>query len=303
MNNDKKAFLFAAIAVILWASAFAAIRASLLGGYSPASLVLVRFLIASALFVIYFLLPGVHFRFPNKEDLLRITVLGWIGITVYHIGVTFGVETITAGTAGMIIGSAPIFTSIIAAIVLKERIELFGWIGLGIGFFGIILITLGTSGASFAISKGTLFVLMSAIATSVFFVFQKPLLARYNPIHLTAYFTWAGTIPLLVFFPGLWESIQTATTGAHLSAIYVGVFPAAIAYAIWAIALSLGNASSVSSMMYIEPALAIIIAWFWLNEWPSVLSLIGGTIAISSVFIVNFVGRKRRLKKKDLEHM
>ncbi|MFD1705558.1 DMT family transporter [Siminovitchia sediminis] len=298
---NKKAFWMAVITIIVWSSGFAGVRASLLGGYTAAHLVLMRFLIASGVFFLYALWPGAHMRLPQKKDLSRIILVGFMGITVYHVGLTFGVQTVSAGTASMIIGSAPVFTSIIAMIVLKEKMDVLGWIGLFIGFIGIVLITIGSSGASFTISAGTLYVLIATIATSLFFVFQKPLLERYNPIHLTAYFTWAGTLPLLIFMPGLWENIQSASIEAHLSALYVGIFPAAIAYATWAIALSAGNTTTLSSMLYLEPPLAILIAWLWLDEWPSTLSLIGGAVAISSIFIVNWIGKKKYLKKHNLE--
>lgn len=291
---DKKTLLIALATIIVWSSGFAGIKASLLGGFSSGHLVLMRFLVASAVFFLYAISPGSHFRLPRKEDIIRIMVLGWVGITVYHVGVTFGQQTVSAGTTSMIIGSAPIFTALIAVIFLKERMEWFGWVGLGIGFVGILLITWGSPGSSFTVSGGTFLVLIAAIATSVFFVLQKPLFIRYNPIQLTAYFTWAGTLPMLVFIPGLFENIQEATLAANLSAIYVGVFPAAIAYATWAIALSMGDASKVSSLLYLEPPLAIIIAWFWIGEFPSLLSVIGGTIAISSVAIVNIIGRRKR---------
>ncbi len=289
---NKKAFLMASITVLIWGSTFAAIRASLQGGYSAGHLVLIRYLIASGAFLLYALYPGANFRLPKKEDFIRILILGWIGISVYHIGVTFGSQTVSAGTAGMLVGSAPVFTTIIAVFVLKERLDLLGSVGLGIGFTGIILITLGTSGSSFNISEGAFFVLIAAIATSVFFVFQKPLYKRYKPIELTAYFTWAGTIPFLLFSPGLFQTIQQATVEANLSAIYVGIFPAGIAYVTWAIALSSGKASSVTSLLYIEPVIAIFVAWIWLGEWPSTLSIIGGIIAILGVIVVNVLGRK-----------
>lgn len=295
---NKKAFALASIAIIIWASSFAGIRASLLGGYTPAHLVLVRFLVASGVFILYSLLPNVHFQIPKTNDLGQIFLLGFLGITVYHTGLTFGVETIPAGTASMIVGAAPIFTALIAVLFMEERLEWFSWIGLVIGFIGIILITIGSSGASFSFNVGALFVLIGAISTAAFFVLQKPLFAHYKPIELTAYFTWAGTLPLLIFLPGLWNNVQQATVEANLSAIFVGIFPAAIAYTAWTIALSLGNATKISMMLYIEPAVAIIIAWVWLNEWPENLSLIGGLIAISSVLVVNILGRKSRTKEK-----
>ena len=289
---NKKALAMAMITVIIWGSAFAAIRASLQGGYSSGHLVLFRYLIASLSFIIYALLPGVKFQLPAKKDWIRIIILGWIGISTYHIGVTFGSQTVSAGTAAMLVASSPIFTTIIAMFVLKERLEVMGWIGLFIGFAGISIITMG-SNDTFTFSSGIILILIAAAATSVFFVLQKPLFDRYKPIELTAYFTWAGTLPFLVFSPGLIEGIQHATLQANLSAIYVGIFPAGIAYVTWAIALSMGNASSVSTILYIEPVFAILVAWVWLQEWPSTLSIVGGIITVSGVLLVNLLGKKK----------
>lgn len=110
--------------------------------------------------------------------------------------------------------------------------------------------------------------------------------------------TWAGTLPFLWFAPGLLDSIGHATLEAHISTLYVGIFPAAIAYVTWAIALSAGKASSVASMIYLEPGVAILTAWIWLSEWPSTLSLIGGLVAIAGVLVVNGFGRKQTTVEK-----
>ncbi|ALC86842.1 hypothetical protein AM499_14180 [Bacillus sp. FJAT-22090] len=293
---NKKAFLLAIFTVFIWSSSFASISASLQGGYSAGHLILFRFIIASFIFVILAFIPQMRFSLPKKEDILPIFALGWIGISIYHVCVTFGQLTITAGTAGMLIGSAPIFTTIIAVVVLKERIGTFGWIGLGFGFSGITIIGLGTGESSFDISPGVFLVIIAALATSIFFVFQKSLLTKYTPIELTAYFTWAGTLPFLFFAPGLIEGIQHASLEANLSSIYIGIFPTAIAYLTWAYALSQSKASSVSSLLYAEPVLSIFIAWIWLHELPSPLSISGGIIAISGVLIVQLFGRRNKKK-------
>lgn len=301
---NAKAFSLALFSILIWGSSFAAIRVSLQGGYDAGQNVLVRFSIASLLFLIYALWPGTKFRLPHKGDIIRILLLGWLGISVYHICVTFGMETISAGTAGMLVGSGPIFTALIAYFFLKERLTGLGWLGLGIGFIGILFIAFGSAGASLTLTSGALLVLLAAFATSIFFVFQKPLFARYSAIELTAYFTWAGTIPLFIFAPGIFTALQHATMEAHLSALYVGIFPAAIAYVTWSTALSMENASSVSSLIYLEPAVAIVVAWMWLHELPTPLALIGGIIAIGGVIIVNALGkRSRKLSQKTAESM
>jgi len=291
---NKRAFLLAFITVLFWGSGFAATRAGLLGGLNAGHLMVYRYLIASFLFLVYAIYPGSNLKLPNRKDLMLIIFLSFFGISLYHFGVTFGQLTINAGTTSMIVGSAPIFTTLIAVFILKESMKWYGWVGLAVGFIGVTFITLGSSGGSFSLSTGLLLVFFATISTSFFFVFQKPLLGKYHPVHLVAYFTWAGTIPMLLFAPGLWDAIQSATLEANLAAIFMGIFPAAISYVTWAIALSIGNVSSVSSMLYLEPPIAIIIAWIWLKELPSILSMIGGFIAISSVAIVNIIGRRKQ---------
>lgn len=233
---SRNVFFLGLLTVIFWASGFAAVRASLLGGFAPGQLILFRFIIASAMFLLYAIYPRSNFKLPKKEHLPVIIILSIIGITFYQFGVTFGQQSISAGTASMIVGSAPIFTTIIAVVILRERMNTIGWI---------------------------------------------------------------GSIPMLFFLPGLIENIQVASNEAIMSAIYVGIVPGALCYALWATALSLGNVSTLSSLLYLEPPIAIIIAFIWIKELPSIISMIGGLIAISSVAIVNFVERTIRRKAQQ----
>jgi drug/metabolite transporter (DMT)-like permease len=279
-----------AVTLLFWSSAFAGIREGLFGGYSAGHLVLLRFLSASLVFALYACIK--RLRVPTKRDMLKIALLGWTGISAYHIALTFGEISVPAGTASLIIAAAPALTALIASFALGERLNVKGWFGILLGFFGIALITFG-SGESAEFTKGALLILLSAICTAVFFVYQKPLFRKYSPIELTAYFTWFGTLPMLVFAPGLIHDIERATLPATLAGIYIGVFPAAIAYVSWAVALSTAKASAVTSSLYINPVLAIFIAWIWLGEVPHIISLLGGAIAILGVVIVNLWGANK----------
>jgi len=83
---------------------------------------------------------------PKKKDLPAIFFLGFIGITVYHLALTFGELKVTAGSASMLIASAPIFTAILAIFILKEKVKIWGWIGIIISFLGVSLVAIGEGG-------------------------------------------------------------------------------------------------------------------------------------------------------------
>jgi len=52
------------------------------------------------------------------------------------------------------------------------------------------------------------------------------------------------------------------------------------------------SASLAGSYLYLSPVLAIFIAWLWLDEIPTLLSLMGGFIALLGVMIVNIWGKR-----------
>ena len=69
--------------------------------------------------------------------------------------------------------------------------------------------------------------------------------------------------------------------------IYLGIFPAALAYATWAFFLSKMPASRASSFLYINPILSIVVAFIWIGEIPSALSLAGGLIVLAGLVLVS----------------
>jgi drug/metabolite transporter (DMT)-like permease len=69
--------------------------------------------------------------------------------------------------------------------------------------------------------------------------------------------------------------------------VYLGVFPAALGYILWAYALSHLPTTQVVSYLYFSPFIATLIGWLWLDEVPTIMSLIGGVLAMIGVYFVN----------------
>ncbi len=280
---DNRALVAIAVTLLCWASAFAGIRASL-ATYTPGEIALLRFLVASAVLSVYAVFT--RMRLPKKRDLGAISLMGFLGITAYHLLLNYGELTVTAGAASLLVNTAPIFTALLAIAFLGERLSLNRWVGIAISFTGVVLIT-GGEAKGLTVDWGASLILLSAVCISGYMILQKSFLRKYSALQLTTYIIWAGTIFLFPFLPSLIKTLPTAPISATIAVIYLGVFPSAIAYATWAYVLAQIPASRAATMLYLVPVLAILVAWVWLSEVPTVLSLIGGGIVLSGVVLVN----------------
>ena len=275
--------------MVLWASGFAGIRAGLVG-YTPEHLAVLRFIVATLTMVIYALVTRTGL--PKRKDIPFILVMGMISITWYHLALNKGEQTVSAGASSMLVASSPIWAALIAALVTGERLHLRGWGGIFLSFCGVGLIALG-EGGGLHFSSGAWLVLSSALATGISVIMQKKYVARYTATEFTCHLVWAGTIFLLPFGGGLIQQVAHAPLSATLAVVYIGIFPAAIAYIGWGYALARIPASNAASFLYTVPVFAIFIAWIWLGEVPHLLSLLGGGLALCGVVLVN-----TRMKQK-----
>ncbi len=290
---DGRTLLFILITIVLWASAFAAIRAGLAssthpGGYQPGSLALLRFLTASAALAVY--AAASRMPLPPLRDWLRLLPLGFVGITVYHVALNYGEVSVPAGPASFLINASPIFTALLATALLGERLKVWGWVGIIVSFIGVTIISLSKA-EGFRFDPNALLILLAAFSGSLYFVLQKPLLKKYTALQMTSYGIWAGTLFMLVFLPELLGRLPTADPGATAAGLYLGIFPAALAYVTWTLVLAKLTASRTVSFLYLVPPLATLIAWLWLAEVPPLLALLGGAVALTGVIIVNTKGR------------
>jgi drug/metabolite transporter (DMT)-like permease len=175
----------------------------------------------------------------------------------------------------------------VSAIWVHERLSMRTIIGLGVALVGVVMVVLA-SGKQVKFEPMAALVLLSVLASAIYFVGQKPLFVRNSMIGVTAFTFFAGTLGTLPF--GLWGLPQALVIApwSHIAALlWLGIAPSFIGYLAWNAALRRASASHVSSFIYFSPPIAVLIGWVWLDERLTVLTLVGGVITVAGVVLAN----------------
>jgi len=279
------------VQVILWGTAFPMIKIALTELSAP-HLTLLRHLVASAAFVPLLLAFRARLR-PERRDLPYFFLLGVLGYTVYHLALNFGQTQVSAGAASLIIATAPAITALLAVFMTGERLPALGWLGSLVSFAGVALIVVGDSGAGVRFNAYAWLIVVAAVATSLYAIMQRRMFARYRPIEVAAFATWAGTVPMLAFAPGVVADVAVASPAPLLATLYIGVFPSAVAYTIFAFALSRAPVTLVTAALYLVPVFSLLASWLLVSEVPGLLTALGGSVAIGGVVLLNLAKQRQ----------
>lgn len=294
MNIDKKhtiALLEVTFAVVVWGASFIATKVAL-RDVSPVTVVWLRFAMGVVILGLAVVVRRQLFR-PGWKTLLYLAVLGFIGITFHQWLQSNGLVTAQASTTAWIVATTPIFMATLGWLFLKEKLDRYVVAGIGLAAVGVILVvskgdlaymTAGQFGTS-----GDFLILISALNWAVFSVLSRRGLMKYPAAQMMFYVMGFGWLFVSILFfsgPGLAEISQLTLSGWY-AVIFLGVACSGLAYVFWYDALQAVPASQVGAFLFLEPLVAVLVAFAILGEPLILASLLGGAAILIGVWLVN----------------
>ncbi len=276
-----------AVTLVLWASAFVAIR-HLGHTFSPGGLSLGRLLVGAFALGTVLLVRGSGRpgpRLPERRNWPGLVAIGLLWFGLYNVALNAGERRIDAGTSAMLIQLSPVLVAVMAALFLRERATPALGVGLLVAFAGVALIALSTSGAQHRDPLGVLLCLVSATAYAVSLILQKPLVGRLSALQVTWAACTVGAVACLPFAGQLVANARAASAGDLAWVVYLGVFPTAIAFTTYAFALSHMDTAKLAVTTYLVPPITVLLGWLLLAETPPAMAYVGGVLCLAGVAV------------------
>jgi drug/metabolite transporter (DMT)-like permease len=289
VDGQRLAPASVAVTVVLWAVAFPAIRVAL-ESFGPLELSFVRIAVAAA--VLLAVAPFAGVRRPRRHDLVAIAWCAFAGMAAYQVLLNVGEQSVPAGTASLLIATAPIYSVVISSRVLGEVIPRVRWLGLVVALLGTVAVAFST-GDGISVSGGALLIVAAAVAQGVYHVAQRPLLQSYSAVEVATYGMVAGAVMLLPAAPLAVSDVTSASASSVSAVVLLGVGPSAIGFVAWAAAVARLHVSRPAIALYAVPPIAIVVAWAALGERPDALAVVGGVISLAGVAIGTLALRAR----------
>ncbi len=272
MSNSKFfPYLEAVSAVVIWGASFIATKV-VLRDIPPVTVVWLRFSMGVVILGIAVAMRK-QFSRLNRNEWLYFAVLGFLGITFHQWLQSNALQTSEASTTAWIVSTTPVFMALLGWIVLNEKLSWMKISGILLAFIGVLLVVYdGNLGAislrSFG-KPGDILILISAVNWTVFSVLSRPGLKQHPATLMMFYvmsFGWVFT-SILFFATQNISEIGNLTIDGWIGILFLGVFCSGLAYIGWYDALKALSTAETGVFLYIEPLVAVVVAFFILGVW------------------------------------
>jgi drug/metabolite transporter (DMT)-like permease len=274
------------IFVGLWSTGFVAARYATTDT-GPLTFLAVRMVLAAAALAVFATLRAA----PRVDrQLIPWVVLAGIGMHVLYLGGVFVAidRGLPSGVSALIAGLHPVLTALASRRVLGERLVRLQWIGVGLGFAGVIAVVVDRL---LTHSTGVTVMTMGASALSVLGMAGGTLVQRKKcstmPLLWGTVVQYTSAAVVLSVLAVVWERVDFRVTGRSMFALLWAVVIlsiAAVLLMLWL--LQRRAASQVTSLFFLTPALSAVEGAVLFGERLGALALIGLLISLLGVAFV-----------------
>ena len=256
----------------------------------PFMLAGIRFSVAGILIFMISLALGHSIRISTRQ-LFNTTIAGFLFLTFGNGVVVWALKFVDSGFAALEISAQPLVVLILMRILEGKRIKAMSVIGVVLGVIGIYLLV----GQKEIVTNektlvGVIMIFLCMISWGYGSLFVAKADLPRNFFVNTGYQMFTGGIMLLIaspFFGELWISPVQWSFKVQISMVILIIFGSIVAFTSFNYLLKRVSPEKVATSTYVNPIIALILGWYFLNEEITLQSVIAAIVLLTGVYFIN----------------
>ena len=272
-----------------WGSTYTAIKVGV-QYLNPLILGGTRFFVAGILLLAFCAARGRRIFLPARE-LSWLAVVGLLLLVGGNIGLVFGERYIDSGLAALLLAIVPLYVAILSMLLPRgEKLLMRGWLGLGLGFVGLVALLwpgIRQANAQHQQVLGCVIVLCGAFFWAIGSVLSRELKLPVNPMVAAGWeMLVAGTVSLIAGVAvGGWHASHW-TRDSIGAVAYLVTFGSLMGYTAFVWLLDHVPVAKVTTYAYVNPVVAVILGAILLGERLAGTEYIGMAAVVIAVVLV-----------------
>lgn len=290
-SKSKYIILLAHLGALLtasaWGTSFLSTKVLMdTGGMTPVEVFIYRF---AAAYLILLLFTFRNLRSQSWRDELTFVLCGICSGSLYFITENYALGLTTAGNVSLLASISPIFTTILVAVMYRQKIRLGVIIGSVVSFIGAGCIVFSHGESLEFRPAGDLLALAAAFSWAVYTMAIKRVLPHYSGFFVTRKLFFYGVISALPLLFMQQEPFHIAILWdfAHpkyiMNFIFLVAMCSLMAYVIWNVVMRILGPVASNNYLYFQPIVTMIAAFFLLGEQIYLLGYVGCALIIGGL--------------------
>lgn len=279
-----------ALAAVLWGGSIVAQKMAL-GSFSAVEASVLRDIGGLAILLTTWWWQEGTLAKLSRADLRTLGLLG-LGVLGNHLLILMGLKYVSGAVAGVIIGSAPVVTALLSAILIQDVPLRLVWAGGLLSFAGVSLVSVaGFQAAGEQPLLGGALVFLGVVSWALYSIGSRTIMERVSALTVN----WTTLLVATVLqIPLLWTDrkmqhagVASVTTPDWLALAYLVVFATAVAQQAWLFGVKGIGPSRASVLGNLTPVAAVGLSAAVLHESVGLVELIGILLILAGVGVVN----------------
>lgn len=274
---------------VIWGSTYL-LNKILVGQLAPLYAASIRFITASILIFSLAIILRIPIK-TSKPQLKNTIIAGFLFLTLGNGLVVWALKYVDSGFAALEVSAQPLVVLILLRILQGKKIQPMSVLGVVIGSIGIYLLVIqkemiGKEGMITGMLM--IFVCMLSWAYGSIFVGKANLPSNF--FVNTGYQMLFGGMMLLILSFAVGEAhleFSHWNSEIRYSMVVLIIFGSIVAFTAFNYLLSMVSPEKVATSTYVNPIVALLLGWYFLNETISTQSIIAAAVLLTGVYFIN----------------